>query len=378
MKRKAFYKVKEVMDNYKIPILIGLRRTGKSEILKQLKQEHGPSATILRFDTLQIKAMNTLEIWNYIETIIKGGTTLLLLDEVQAIKEWDLIIKNIFDEYTSREVLKVVVTASSSLSFESRDTGVDRTEKVLITTLDFEEYRQLSNKEKSKDNFEEYLGSGAFPEYVNKEIDDLDILKARLLELIINEDIPSNYKIDSNNLSRALMYLANLSSGELNKNIFSKNTGISINQLNKYIEILEKTQIIKTVKFIKINGTHPKYERIKVYINPHFHLWILNKSFKDLSERRKGHIIEAYWLFAATQINGYYKSFYYTKNDEGLEIDFISLDSSGFKTLHEFKYNDNPVPNKLFYTTPSKNKVIWSLVGPKTVKGIKYENIIKY
>ncbi|RTZ69338.1 MAG: hypothetical protein DSZ21_00015 [Tenericutes bacterium] len=62
MKRKAFYKVKEVMDNYKIPILIGLRRTGKTEILKQLKQEHGPSATILRFDTLQIKAMNTLEI----------------------------------------------------------------------------------------------------------------------------------------------------------------------------------------------------------------------------------------------------------------------------------------------------------------------------
>ena len=191
MKRKSYYKVKEVMNKYRVPILIGLRRVGKTKILKQLKEEYGEIATIIRFDSLKIRAMTSLEIWNYLVSIINS--------------------------------------------------------------------------------------------------------------------------------------------------------------------------------------------KIKIYINPYFHLWILNKSFKELFERRKEHIIKAYWLFATTQINGYYKKFYYTKNDNGEEIDFVSLDHNGFKTLHKFKYSWNPTPNNLFYTTPSINKVIWSLKDEEEyIEGIKYENIIKF
>ena len=67
--------------------------------------------------------------------------------------DWDIVIKNLFDRYNKLGI-GFVVTGSSSLSFEARDTGVTRTEKVLIHTLDFSEYLEFTNKEKSFEVFE--------------------------------------------------------------------------------------------------------------------------------------------------------------------------------------------------------------------------------
>lgn len=379
-KRIAYYKVKEVMESFHIPILVGLRRTGKTTILRQLKQEYGDDAIIISADSFHLISLTDSEFYSYIVNLINAGKKVLLIDEIQIRNKWDLITKNLFDEYVSYKKLKVVITGSSSLTFEGRDTGVDRTQKVLITTLDFNEYLRISGKQSTYEEFENYLGKGAFPEYINQDL-SYEKLIAAAFEPIITEDIPHKFKVSQRQLARLLMYLATLSSGEFNKLKASKTTEISATQIDNYIEILEKTQIIKMVNLIFENGKFPTYNKFKIYINPHFHLWILNKDFKNLDWQFKGHIIEAYWLFATTQINGYYKKFYYLKHKEtNEEIDFVSLNGDGsFKTLHEFKYSDNATSRfyKMLSIVKSDNKVVWCKETSSKAL-IKFESIKDY
>ena len=115
---------------------------------------------------------------------------------------------------------------------------------------------------------------------------------------------------------------------------------------------------------------------MKVYLNPHIHIWLLEQRFAELDPKRKGHLIESYWLTWVDSVNRISKKHYYIKNKKGLEIDFASLNADGsFKTLHEFKYSNSHSMNSLFMETESKNKIVWCLED-KEQNGIKYISII--
>lgn len=374
-KRIAFYKVREVMDSYRIPILVGLRRTGKTTILNQINEEED-NAIIMRLDSLALGSLTTLELKNLIDAYIRKGKTTILLDEVQSRKDWDVLVKDLFDEYVVFKKIKVVVTGSSSLTFENRDTGVTRTAKVLITTMDYQEYIGMSGVEDSYENFEKYLGTGAFPEFINDE-KTFEELMQLTLEPIINDDIASHYKINVGNFLRVLTNISLLTNGEVNINKMSKNIGIDNKQIVNYIDILCKTQLARIVYQVNELGQQSRKTKFKIYINPHFHLWLLNKTIQKVDPKFKGHIIESYWLFTATQINGYYKKFYYVKDRNNNEIDFATLDpSNAFKTLHELKYSDDAFNKnyKMITTTSSINKVVWCKQSKET-ELIKFESI---
>lgn len=381
IKRIAYYKTVETMNEYKIPILIGLRRTGKSTILKQIKDEN-QSAEILSIDRLEFRAMTSLKLYEHLVMLINSGVKILLLDEIQIREDWDVILKNLFDEFVANKKVKVVATGSSSLSFEKKDTGVDRTKKILISTLNFNEYLQLTGKPNTYEEFEHFLSYGAFPGYALTD-KSFEELKNDTLTPILADDIPSIYKIKTDQLIRLIVELSRLKTGEFNKLSCSSNTGISMSQIDLYIDILKKSQILKVVKRVNEKGQFGRNEKIKIFINPHFHLWLLNKEFKALDDSIKGHIIESYWLFAATQINGYYKEFYYMQNSETKqEIDFVSLNPSGnpaFKTLHEFKYSDSASSRSynMLATTPSENRVVWCKEN-KDAGLIKYLSVKDY
>ena len=88
---------------------------------------------------------------------------------------------------------------------------------------------------------------------------------------------------------------------------------------------------------------------------------MLGKEFKDINPKIKGYIIESYWLHWVKSLLGWSKEFYYLKNNStNQEVDFVSLTPNNkVKTLHEFKYSNNPSSNSLFLSMPSINKVIW-------------------
>lgn len=72
IKSIAYYKIVETMNDYKIPILIDPKRTGKSTILKQIKEEN-QSTEILSIDILGFKVLrsyfNTYKCWKKLNNL---------------------------------------------------------------------------------------------------------------------------------------------------------------------------------------------------------------------------------------------------------------------------------------------------------------------
>ncbi len=379
-RRLSFDKVQEALNDGAFPILFGLRRTGKTTILKQLLIEND-KAIYFTFRDTYIAQLKSIDIEMLIEELYNHGFRMILIDEAQIKNDWSELVVAAFDSFPG---LKMVVTGSSSLNLELRETGLDRTRKITVETLSFGEYCLLTKKEKTQENFEEFLGTGGFPEYAIKGIKDYEIQRSEIFDEILWNDIPSEFKnVEYHLLTRLVFSLARRTNGEVNLSSVVKEVSPNFLQRDalRYINILEKSKILKVVYKINSDLSFPKVRKFKVFINPHIHLWILNKSFTQLDSKIKGHIIESYWLSWALSLNSYEKTFYYLKDKvTNEEIDFVSLSTNSsrisFKTLHEFKYSKSKGFDLSFMKSiKSENKIVWNIDG-KEVDGIQAKSIL--
>ncbi len=378
-RRVHYDAVKGALEDNAYPILFGLRRTGKTTILCQLMSEHADSIYITCSDSY-ISSLTRIEFVQLIEDLYNQGIRYVFLDEVQEINHWSEMLKEIFDSFPK---LKMVVTGSSSLNLESRETGLDRTRKINIQTLSFGEYLALTKKTKTKENFELFLGRGGFPKYALSGEGDFDIQRSEILDEILRNDIPrEDPSIQPPLLSRLMYSLARHTNGEIN--VATITQGVSdkfqARDVHKYLEALEKSKVIKIINRIDENGIQPERKKFKVYINPHLHLWMLDTTFENLDAKFKGHLVESYWLFWALSLNHYDKQFFYIKSKSDLEVDFASVNHSStkpfFKTLHEFKYSLKQNHDLSFMKSiKSVNKIIWNIDG-SDVDGVQAKSIL--
>lgn len=366
-KRTQYSTVKNALDEHAYPILFGLRRTGKTTILIQLMQEFKNSIYITCRDSY-ISLLSRIELVDLIECLYDVGKRYIFLDEVQMFPFWSELIVEIYDSFPE---IKIVATGSSSLNLEMRETGLDRTRKINIHTLSFGEYLSLTGKTKNKENFEHFLGRGGFPKYAINEEENFDIQRAEILDEVINNDIPAeDHSIEPTLLSRLLFEIARHTNGEINVNEICNKIAENFRarDVQKYLEALEKSKVIKIINRIDENGIQPLRKKFKVYINPHLHLWMLDTPFENLDPTFKGHIVESYWLFWAMSLNHYDKQFYYIKGKDNLEVDFVSINPSSvkpfFKTLHELKYSSRRTHDLSYLKTINAvNKIVWSIDG---------------
>lgn len=376
IERNILKLVRETLKEGKIPLVMGLRRIGKTTMLQMLEEEYKDSI-IITWDSFDLLVKSDIEFFNYIKQQISNGKTTLLMDEVQARPNWDIMIKNIYDQYISKGLLKMVVTGSSSMILASKDLGVNRTRRMIADTWEFNEYRELTGKTDTFKEFEKFLGRGGFPEYAKSD-KSYDQMIHETLKPILEDDIPSAFPgTDTLALIRFVNNLKDLTNGEVNETSLSTKTGISIITTRKYIDMLEKAMLLKRIYRINADMSFPKKKQYKIFLNPHIHIWLLKKDFDQLDNIYKGHIIESYWLNWATSREGYWKTFYYLKDSKtGKEIDFISLEGNKFKTLHEFKYRDKIDKSELetMWSVDALNRVVWCKEN-KIDDGIKYLSI---
>lgn len=307
--------------------------------------------------------MSNLELLSSIELDIKNGVDTVLIDEAQFHVGWDIVVKQLFDIYVSKGTIKTVVTGSSSLNLTAKDLGIDRTEIMIIPTLSFNEYLQFTNSDKTIENFEHFLSYGGFPGYL-KNIITIEELVRKTISPLLNLDIPNQYKIRNNNIVRLVNEIAQLTNGEYDKLNSAGSTMVDTKSIDSYLDILEKSQIIKRVFCVNGKGELGKYPKFKIYINPHFHIALLGKDFSQLDDKFKGHIIESYWLFQDQVNRGLFGEYFYLKTYENLEIDFVFPDPTNremFKKIIEFKYTNKPAKRITnLHKIKSVEKVIYS------------------
>jgi len=199
-------------DN-RVIILTGIRRCGKSTILKQLMKNRENYCYVNFEDErfLDFKAQD-FEMLNEILMEIYGNSKIYFFDEVQNIEKFETFVRRLQDEGK-----KIIITGSNasllSKEFGTRLTG--RYKPFEIFPFSFLEYLRFKNIEVEKEwsyktskrveikkFFNEYLSLGGFPEYLKTQ--DKEYIK-NIFDNILYKDVIARYSIKKQKIMKELI-----------------------------------------------------------------------------------------------------------------------------------------------------------------------------
>lgn len=316
----------------KIPfalVLSGIRRCGKSTLLRQLmKKVKG----FYYFNFEDPRAVN-LEISDFqkIDEIFLeeyGKQNYYFFDEVQNLTKWELIVRALLDKK------KYVIITGSNASLLSKELGTRLTGRHIrheLFPFSFGEFLTLINEKPSLGSFEEYFTKGGFPEYL--KIKRAEILQ-ELFNDIITRDIAVRYKIRNLKIIKEMaLYLLTNIGKEFSYNALKKifNLG-SINSAISFVSYFQDSYLLFTI---------PKfdYSLKKQLINPKKAYSIDNglSSVNSASfSEDKGKMLEN---IVFINLRRRYKDIFYFR--ENRECDFVIKEGTKIKESIQVCYDLN-------------------------------------
>jgi len=119
--------------------IVGARGTGKTTlILQRIKDGFSDNADAALYTSMDNLWFETHSLYDLAETHYRNGGTHLFIDEIHCLKSWQMIIKNIYDDFPG---LHIVYTGSSLLKIESGGGDLSRRQAVYhLAGLSFREY----------------------------------------------------------------------------------------------------------------------------------------------------------------------------------------------------------------------------------------------
>lgn len=263
-REKYLQKIRPFYDSDVIKIITGIRRCGKSCILKlivdELKQK-GISEDHIIYIQLDKKNFKWIKTPEQLETVIDSyvkdhGFYYLFVDEVQNVKGFESVIQ----AYQEEENFSIFLTGSNSylLSDEISTKLTGRYIKFEVFTLDFQEYEEMkvflgySLSNDRMEEFQEYIINGGFPKSLEfKELRAKQLYTDSIIQEIFEKDIKKRNKIRNRVvLERVQSYLIGNYSATFSVNsVFEyfrnkEKINVTKNTLRKYIDILESAKII--------------------------------------------------------------------------------------------------------------------------------------
>ena len=259
--RKIYDEIKSFMKNRQIISLTGLRRTGKTTILfkivKDFLADYGKE-NIMYFSFDDFKDVKLHEIIDaYFELIRndKKKPLLFLFDEIQKVSEWEEQLKRIYDENRN---FKLIISGSESLFIRkgTRESLAGRMFEFQIKTLCFKEFLEFKNKKYDNFNlykkeifseFRNFLFCSGFPEIINENEDFIrKYIKENVVERIIFRDIMQILPIENPEIIFQMFNIIEREPGQMiNMNKLSKELGISRQTVSNYLDLLEKSFLIR-------------------------------------------------------------------------------------------------------------------------------------
>jgi len=307
-------------------IVTGIRRCGKSTLLKQMLARDDSNKIFLSFEdprlfSFEISDFEILDI-----LIEKSKSETLFLDEIQVVDGWELYIRQKLDEG-----FRVAVTGSNA-SLLSRELGTKLTGRHISKELfpfsyrEFLGFKALQANEKS---LKKYMETGGFPEFL--KTNNTDILY-ELFHDILNRDVIVRHGIrDARSLKNLAVYLASnvgnlVTASKLQQPLNVKSAATLLD----YFSFLEDTYLVNFMpKFsysLKVQMVNPR----KIYVIDAGMIKIASTSFTE----DKGRLLEnmIYW-----ELRRRGKQLYYF-NENKAECDFVVMKNEKFEQVIQVCY----------------------------------------
>lgn len=277
-------KIMPFVDTPFVKILTGVRRCGKSTILKMIikklrEEKHVDDEQILsyRFDSMEYEDMTTKELYLEIKSkILQSKKTYLFLDEIQEIEGWEKVVNTLASDFD----VDIYITGSNSrmMSSEISTYLTGRYITFHIYTLSFEEYlmfkKSYTTLKDLKQEFSQYVRLGGFPathlqDYSQDEV--YTIVKDIYNSTIFSDIVRRNQVKKIDQLERVVKYtfnnIGNTFSAKSISNYFkSEQRKIDNETVCSYLEKLQKAYILHKCSRYDLQGKNILKTQEKFYL----------------------------------------------------------------------------------------------------------------
>ena len=277
-------KIMTYVDTPFVKVLTGIRRSGKSTIMKMImdkleNERHIPKENIIsmRFDSMEYEDMTAKQMFEKIKAgLCDQGRTYLFLDEVQEISGWEKVVNSFLGEYD----VDIYVTGSNSrmMSSEIATYLTGRYVSFQVYPLSFEEYlafrREVTEVKNPHQELADYVRLGGFPAthlrvYSQDEVYTIvrDIYNSTIFSDIVKRN--QIRKVDQ--LERVVKYtfsnVGNTFSAKfISDYLRSEKRSIDNETVYSYLEKLEKAYILHRCSRYDLQGKEILKTQEKFYL----------------------------------------------------------------------------------------------------------------
>ena len=409
--RDLLSELKSFLPKRQILSIVGLRRVGKTILLKQLIKQlikKVPAQNILFLNFDEVLLSKTIKFENYLNIYLEEISGLnkkekiyVFLDEIQYIDKWQHIIKRYYDTDTR---IKFVISGSSSLFLRKKTTEslVGRIFEFYLSPLTFVEYLKITDnlpdnyldiliqpgekvaenkdrnnfffkyKNKMTSLFENYVKFGQFPEIASES--DTSFQKKYLSQAIYNKsieyDIPKIFKVEK---QEDLKFLFRVFINEATSLIEIKNIAreveLSQETIKKYLSYFESSFMVSVLYNFSKSFRRSKKTLKKIYLESgNFCSAFYDYGNYELNCQYLGKLAENYF-FNLLKSKFEYLAFYQVRQKE---FDFVTsndlLNKSEYKYF-EVKYKNNIKTSdfKFLQNIASKEKFYFQVISKDTL-----------
>ena len=297
-------------------VVSGIRRCGKSTLLRQFVEKLGRDFFYFNFDDIRLVDFSPADFGLLDKAIAGSGNRLLFFDEIQSARHWELYVRQKLDEG-----FQVAVTGSNA-SLLSRELGTRLTGRHISKELfpfSYPEFCAFLGYEARAVSgavaLEAYLEKGGFPEYL--KTGNTDVL-AQLQSDILYRDITVRYGIrDAASLRRLFVYLVSNPAQKVSPSRLLQTAGVkSPTTVLEYISFFEAAYLLNLLPCFAWSAKAQSLAPKKVYIADPGIIKTGSVSFSG----NKGALLEN---FVYNCLRAETTDLFYFSGKDGSECDFI-------------------------------------------------------
>lgn len=316
-----FNKLLKMQNTNNIKVIIGIRRSGKSVLLKLLYDHYRKKQNCIYLnleDYNNIELHNPKQLHQYIEKNVKSKEDFIFIDEIQYVKDFELVVNSI-----RLMCNNIYITGSNASMLNGNLSTVLSGRYVTLQVYPFT-YREslLINKDNTVDH---YLLNGGMPtvSFVEEDL-QRDYIKNLIDTILYNDVLSYNTNIEPELLNRIVTYTINnisteISAKNLTNFLITNDYKVTVTKVYEILNSLEEAFFITKVKRYNIIGKQILKNSGKYYLTDLVFKKTLSKDITDI-----GRVIENV-VYNELKYRGY--EIFVGKN-KNLEVDFVALKDS--------------------------------------------------
>ncbi len=364
--------IKRLTKTKKSVILYGPRQVGKTTLAKTIIEKIGLKTLFINADDKIYNDVLSSQDIKQIDRLI-SGYQLIFIDEAQKIENIGINMKLIIDSHPE---IRILATGSSSFDLSNKiaEPLTGRVWTYTLFPVSCEELIDESSEFEYNRDLEKNILYGSYPElFMYKNTKDQIAYLKQLTNSYLYKDILEYADIKhADKINKLLKLIALQIGSEVSLSELSISLGISRETVSRYLDLLEKSFVIYTLRGFSRNLRKEVTKMNKIYF---IDLGVRNsiiENFNSLEFRNDaGALWENFLIIERMKKNHYNQNFvspYFWRLHTGAEIDYLE-DGGGKLMGYEFKFGKNI----------SKSKESWLKTYPKAkFKLINQKNYLDF